>query len=100
METVSCRGGELASQVNCVRKGGRFQDKAALAGLFTDGWVLDYELPVARGIYDVCKDYLANSQGNAAVKKWIRDAFYVDTDLWRGMVLGQFRGAVRQATIG
>lgn len=41
-----------------------FQDKAVLAGLFTDGWALDYEMPVVRGIYDVCKEHLANAPDN------------------------------------
>ncbi len=33
-------------------------------------------------------------------KQQIRDAFYVDTDVWRGMVLGQSLIAVRQALAG
>jgi Protein of unknown function (DUF2817) len=33
----------------------------------------------------------------AAVKQAMRDAFYVDTDEWRGMVLGQARTAILQA---
>jgi hypothetical protein len=41
-----------------------FQDKAVLADLFTDGWALDYELPVVRGIYDVCKEYLTKARGS------------------------------------
>lgn len=43
-----------------------FQDKAALAGLFTDGSALDYALPVVRGIYDVCKEHLSKVKGNDA----------------------------------
>lgn len=35
-----------------------------------------------------------------AIKAQIRDAFYVDTDLWRGMVLGQSLVATRQAMAG
>lgn len=34
------------------------------------------------------------------IKAQIRDAFYVDTDLWRGMVLGQSLIATRQAAAG
>jgi len=36
----------------------------------------------------------------AAIKAQIRAAFYVDTDLWRGMVLGQSLIATRQAAAG
>ncbi|MGF6725211.1 hypothetical protein P3T43_004582 [Paraburkholderia sp. GAS41] len=36
-----------------------FRDKAMLATLFTDGWALDYELPVVRGICDICCEHLA-----------------------------------------
>lgn len=36
----------------------------------------------------------------AAIKAQIRAAFYVDTDLWRGMVLGQSLIATRQAVAG
>jgi hypothetical protein len=35
-----------------------------------------------------------------AIKAQIRGAFYVDTDVWRGMVLGQSLIAVRQALAG
>jgi len=41
-----------------------FRDKAALAGLFGDGWTLDYESPVVRGIYDVCNEHLAKATDN------------------------------------
>lgn len=34
-----------------------------------------------------------------AVKRAMREAFYVDTDAWRGMVLGQARTTVLQAVI-
>jgi hypothetical protein len=34
------------------------------------------------------------------IKQQIRDAFYIDTDVWRGMVLGQSLIAVRQALAG
>ncbi|SCK10259.1 Protein of unknown function [Variovorax sp. HW608] len=34
------------------------------------------------------------------IKKNVKDAFYVDSDLWRGMVLGQCRAAVMQAMYG
>ena len=36
----------------------------------------------------------------AAIKGQIRAAFYVDTDMWRGMVLGQSLIATRQAVAG
>jgi len=36
----------------------------------------------------------------AAIKAQIRAAFYVDTDIWRGMVLGQSLIATRQAAAG
>jgi hypothetical protein len=36
----------------------------------------------------------------AAIKAQIRAAFYVDTDLWRGMVLGQSLIATRQSVAG
>ena len=36
----------------------------------------------------------------AAIKAQIRAAFYVDTDIWRGMVLGQSLIATRQAVAG
>ena len=36
----------------------------------------------------------------AAIKAQIRAAFYVDTDVWRGMVLGQSLIAARQAVAG
>ena len=35
-----------------------------------------------------------------AIKQQVRDAFYVDTEVWRGMVLGQSMIAVRQALAG
>ncbi|TAL29425.1 MAG: DUF2817 domain-containing protein [Phenylobacterium sp.] len=35
-----------------------------------------------------------------AIKAQVRDAFYVDTDVWRGMVLGQSLIATRQALAG
>ena len=34
------------------------------------------------------------------IKQQIRDAFYIDTDIWRGMVLGQSLIAIRQALAG
>lgn len=34
------------------------------------------------------------------IKAQIRDAFYIDTDTWRGMVLGQSLAAIRQALAG
>jgi len=37
---------------------------------------------------------------HAAIKRALRDAFYVDTDEWRGMVYGQGRAAVLQAVKG
>jgi hypothetical protein len=39
-----------------------FQDKTALAALFTDGWALNYGLPVVRGIYDVCNEHLMRAR--------------------------------------
>jgi len=39
----------------------------------------------------------ADSNRRAAIKHAIRDAFYADTDDWKGMVLGQSRTAVLQA---
>jgi hypothetical protein len=41
-----------------------------------------------------------DSAHGRAIKQQIRDAFYIDTDLWRGMVLGQSLIAVRQALAG
>jgi len=41
-----------------------FQDKATLTALFTDGWALDYKLPVVRCIYDVCMEHLAKVSGD------------------------------------
>ncbi|NIF77655.1 DUF2817 domain-containing protein [Paraburkholderia sp. Cy-641] len=43
--------------------------------------------------------YPTSEMDFVAVKKQIRDAFYVDTDLWRGMVPAQFRSAVGQAMV-
>lgn len=40
-----------------------------------------------------------STQGQA-IKRQVRDAFYVDTEVWRGMVLGQSLIAVRQALAG
>ena len=40
------------------------------------------------------------SPDGQAIKAQVRDAFYVDTDVWRGMVLGQSLIAVRQALAG
>jgi hypothetical protein len=37
---------------------------------------------------------------HAPIKRALRDAFYVDTDEWRGMVYGQGRAAVLQAVKG
>jgi hypothetical protein len=36
----------------------------------------------------------------AGIRKELRDAFYVDSDLWRGMILGQSLAACRQAIAG
>jgi hypothetical protein len=36
-----------------------FRDRVILAGLFADGWTLNYTLPVVQGMYDVCKEYSA-----------------------------------------
>jgi hypothetical protein len=36
----------------------------------------------------------------AAIQAEMRAAFYVDTDMWRGMVLGQSLIATRQAVAG
>ncbi|WP_244817652.1 M14 family metallopeptidase [Caballeronia sp. Lep1P3] len=36
----------------------------------------------------------------AAIRRQIRDAFYIDDDLWRGMIVGQARVAVLQAVYG
>ena len=36
----------------------------------------------------------------AAIKRAILEAFYVDRDDWKGMVLGQARTAVLQAVLG
>jgi len=35
-----------------------------------------------------------------AIRVTMRDAFYIDADDWRGMVLGQSRVAVLQAVLG
>ena len=40
------------------------------------------------------------SPDGQAIKAQVRGAFYVDTDVWRGMVLGQSLIAVRQALAG
>ena len=40
------------------------------------------------------------SPAGQAIKRQIRDAFYEDTDIWRGMVLGQSLQACRQAVTG
>lgn len=40
-----------------------------------------------------------NAEGQA-IKAQVRDAFHVDTDVWRGMVLGQSLIAIRQALAG
>ncbi len=40
------------------------------------------------------------SPAGQAIKRQIRDAFYEDSDIWRGMVLGQSLQACRQAVIG
>ena len=36
----------------------------------------------------------------AGIKRAMRDAFFVDTDTWRGMTYGQGRAAVLQALRG
>jgi hypothetical protein len=42
----------------------------------------------------------APAQKRSAIKRALRDAFYLDTDTWRGMVYGQARVAVLQALHG
>ena len=49
--------------------------------------------------------WLTNQRGEPppqrdAIKRALRDAFYVDTDEWRGMVYGQARVAALQALRG
>ncbi len=41
----------------------------------------------------------AEAPKREAIRKTIRDAFYIDADDWRGMVLGQSRTAVLQAVL-
>lgn len=36
----------------------RFADSASLAGLFTNGWRLDYRSPIVRGIHAACESEL------------------------------------------
>ena len=50
---------KLASQLLVFPK---FADSVVLAGLFTDGWQLDFRLPAVRGIYDVCNEHLYRSE--------------------------------------
>ena len=50
---------KLASQLLVFPK---FGDAVVLAGLFTDGWLLDFGSPVVRGIYDVCNEHLYRSE--------------------------------------
>lgn len=41
----------------------------------------------------------ADEARRAAIKRAIRDAFYIDADDWRGMVLGQSRASILQAVL-
>ena len=52
---MGCASSKLASQLLVFPK---FGDAAVLAGLFGDGWQLDFGSPVVRGIYDVCNEHL------------------------------------------
>ena len=42
----------------------------------------------------------AGAARTAAIKRQIRDAFFVDADDWKGLVLGQFRAAALQSVNG
>jgi len=42
----------------------------------------------------------ARTSQREAIKREVRDAFYVDEDEWRGMIAGQCRTAVLQAVLG
>ncbi|MGC1303953.1 MAG: M14 family metallopeptidase [Caulobacteraceae bacterium] len=57
-----------------------------LEALRADAWVHAYGDPL--------------SPEGQTIKRQVRDAFYLDTDLWRGMVLGQSLQACRQAALG
>ena len=52
-----CRvSAELATTVWAIEL---LQDAGELAMLFTDGWRLDYQSPIVRGMHDICVARLA-----------------------------------------
>jgi hypothetical protein len=57
-----------------------------VAALRADSWLHAYGDP--------------NSDEGRAIRRQMRDAFYLDSDLWRGMVLGQALSSSRQAVAG
>jgi hypothetical protein len=61
-------------------------DREVIEALRADAWLHSHGDPL--------------SPEGQAIKRQIRNAFYEDTDLWRGMVLGQSLQACRQAVLG
>jgi hypothetical protein len=71
------------------------------------GIALEYgTVPLAESLHALRADQWlqghpeAPAEQRAQIKRWIRDAFYVDTDEWKAMVYGQARVACLQALRG
>ena len=71
------------------------------------GIALEYGTVDSNRVLDALRaDNWLHAHGDVAselgreIKQQIRDAFYVDTDIWRGMVLGQSLIATRQSIAG
>lgn len=71
------------------------------------GIALEYGTVESNQVLDALRaDNWLHAHGDPAselgrrIKQQIRDAFYVDTDIWRGMVLGQSLIATRQSIAG
>lgn len=77
--------GILPSGRRCGRRSVRSPNKV-LDALRADNWLHAHGDP-------------SSAQGQR-IKAQILGAFYIDTDIWRGMVLGQSLMAVRQAING
>ena len=105
LAATSLKGGDSVS----AKLAGDWLDAAPrlLVHARVTGVALEYGTVESAKVMDALKaDNWLHAHGDptgpeaAAIKAQIRAAFHVDTDLWRGMVLGQSLIATRQAVAG
>lgn len=101
-DVVAAWEGESASQqvrghaVSCI-----FEEcpQAESAGIALEFGTIPYEvfIDAVRGDHWLHRYAIAAPAQRDAIKRQLRDAFYIDQDEWRGMIAGQSRVAVLQA---